>query len=111
MYSVYAYGDSKSYLLVDHEFWVINGDWQIKREDGKFFCVAPHATFQIDIHLAGYIDYDGDYNSTLERFRNGEGKHLNAIQEPIVEVISSPTSEFCKKKYYGIECDCSKCKR
>ena len=108
MYAVYAYGNNlDSLLLVDGDFWVINGAWQIERKDGKFFCVSPKSTFPIDIHLAGYISYDGDYNTTLERFRNGEGKRIEAVQEVVKEVVP----ELCKKKYYGIECSCSKCKR
>lgn len=109
-YAVYSDPKGESLLLVNENLWVINGDWQIEKRDGKFYCVAPHGTFEIDIHLAGYIDYDGDYNSTLNRFRDGEGTRiLQGVSEPepVVEVVH----EFCKKKYYGIDCFCSKCKR
>jgi hypothetical protein len=97
-----VYGrDYDSLLLVNSNLWVINGEWQIEKRNGLFFCQETNQ--QIDIKLLGYIDYDGDYNSTLERFRNGEGQHTSAT------VVAEP--EMCKKKYYGIECSCSKCKR
>jgi len=106
-HSVYGYGpDFKSLLLVDEGMWVINGSWQIEKKNEIFYCVAPHDTFPIDIRLLGYIDYDGSYNSTLRRFENGEGMHLSAEAKPAVEVVES---ELCKRKYYGIECSCSKC--
>lgn len=101
-YAVYGYeGRMESLLLVNSSFWVINGEWQISRANGLFFVEATGQ--QINIKLLGHIDYDGDYNSTLERFRSGEGIHTSA------EIKAEP--ELCKKKYYGIECSCSKCKR
>lgn len=108
-YAVYSDPSGESLLLVNDDLWVINGEWQIKKTDGKFYCLSPDGAHQIDIHLAGYIDWDGhDYNDTLNRFRNGEGTRiLHGITEPVVEVAP----ELCKRKYYGIECFCSKCKR
>ncbi len=96
-----VYGrDYDSLLLVTDSMWVINGEWQIEKRNGDFYCLETNQ--RLDIKLLGYIDYDGDYNSTLQRFRDGEGQHTSAaVAEP----------EFCKKKYYGIECSCSKCKR
>lgn len=105
-YAVYADLGGESLLLVNENLWVINGEWQIEKKDGKFYCVAPSSTYQIDIHLVGHIDYDGDYNSTLERFRNGEGTHTSVELQPVAQA-----PELCKRKYYGIECSCSKCKR
>lgn len=98
-YAVYGYGkDNDSLLLVSSSFWVINGEWQISRANGLFFVEVTGQ--QIDIKLLGHIDYDGDYNSTLERFRSGEGQHIS-------EEKTIP--ELCKRKYYGIDCSCSKC--
>lgn len=106
---VYGYkGNLDSLLLVD-DLWVINGEWQIEKRDGQFYCVSPKSTFRIDIQLLGSISYDGDYNSTLERFRNGEGFHVSAREEPLVEIAKEP--ELCKRKYYGIDCSCSKCNK
>lgn len=101
-YMVYGRPDDLdgSLLLVTDSFWVINGEWQISRANGLFFVEATGQ--QIDIKLLGHIDYDGDYNSTLNRFRDGEGEHIS--QTPTMP-------ELCKRKYYGIECSCSKCKR
>jgi len=108
-YAVYSDLKGESLLLVDGNLWVINGEWQIEKKDNKFYCVSPKSTFIIDIHLACYIDYDGDYNSTLNRFQAGEGVHLQQeANESELIVVLSP--ELCKKKYYGIECFCSKCK-
>lgn len=103
--AVYSSKNGNSLLLVTGSLWVVNGEWQLEEKDGVFYCVGPSSTNPIDIYLAGYIDYDGDYNSSLTRFQNGEGEHLNAKEEPPPIV-----PEFCKKKYYGIECSCSKCK-
>lgn len=109
-YAVYSDPTGESLLLVNENLWVINGAWQIETKDGKFYCISPNSTFLIDIHLAGYIDYDGDYNDALNRFKAGEGTHLiQKVNEPQPIVESVP--ELCKKKYYGIECFCSKCKR
>lgn len=108
-YSVYGYGkDYDSLLLVNSSFWVINGDWQLEKENGVF--IHPLNKTPLNIKLLGYIDYDGDYNSTLERFRRGEGKHI-ADEVQLVIPAAAPTPELCKRKYYGIECSCSKCKR
>lgn len=103
-YAVYSFKDCNSLLLVDGSLWVINGEWQIEKKDGVFYCVGPKSTYPIDIFLAGYIDYDGDYNSTLNRFLNGEGKRISAKEH-----LAEQATELCKKKYYGIECSCSKC--
>jgi hypothetical protein len=106
-YAVYGNGkDYNSLLLVTDSFWVVNGEWQISRANGLFF--VEFTGQQIDIKLLGHISYDGDYNSTLERFRNGEGEHISE-EKAIVEIVVQP--EMCKKKYYGIDCACSKCKR
>jgi hypothetical protein len=106
-YAVYGPEEgSDSLLLVNSHFWVINGEWQISRANGLFFVEATGQ--QINIKLLGYIDYDGDYNSTLERFRSGEGQHTSAPEVPVA-AVQEP--EICKRKYYGIECSCSKCKR
>lgn len=100
MYSVYSYGKHKdNLLLVDSNFWVINGEWYLEKKGDIF--LHPLTKDPIDVRLAGYIDYDGDYNTTLIRFQNGEGQHLS----------DTPVVELCKKKYYGIECSCFKCKR
>lgn len=90
-------------LLTTNTLWVINGDWQLEKIDGVF--VHPLTKGFIDLHLVGYIDYDGDYNRTLLRFQDGEGTHLPEENE-----LVTPVNEFCKKTYYGIECSCSKCK-
>ena len=104
MNAVYSYGkDRDHYLLVDANLWVINGEWQLKKKGDVF--LHPLTGEPIDIVLAGYIDYDGDYNSTLSRFRDGEGKHLDSKVEDVVLV----DLEFCKKQYYGIDCSCHKC--
>jgi hypothetical protein len=108
-HAVYSSKDGSSLLLVNDNLWVINGEWQIIKKDNVFYCVSPKSTFIIDIHLAGYIEYDGCYNSTLDRFRNGEGEHFSIKETPVIESVQVP--ELCKKKYYGIECFCSKCKR
>lgn len=114
-HAVYASKDGNSLLLVNENLWVINGAWQIIKRDGIFYCMSPNSTNPIDIHLAGYIEYDGCYNSTLSRFQNGKGEHISTIETPIIEIapvidaVQAP--ELCKKKYYGIECFCSKCKR
>jgi hypothetical protein len=106
IHAVYSSKDGRSLLLVNDNLWVINGHWQIIEKEGIFYCVSPKSTDPIDIYLAGYIDYDGDFNSTLNRFKNGEGERIST---PVIEAIQVP--ELCKKKYYGIECFCSKCKR
>jgi hypothetical protein len=107
-YAIYGYGkDDDSLLLVNSSFWVINGEWQLLLANGLFFVEATGQ--QINIKLLGHIDYDGDYNSTLERFRSGEGQHTSAEEKPVVEMTQSP--ELCKRKYYGIECSCSKCNK
>lgn len=106
-YAVYADPKGESLLLVNNDMWVVNGDWKLLLKADGFYCVSPKSVDRIDIHLAGYIDYDGDYNSTLNRFRAGEGHHiLHGVTAPVPEVVP----ELCKRKYYGIECSCSKCK-
>lgn len=113
-YEVYADSKGESLLLVNENLWVINGEWQIKKVDGLFYCMSPGGAHLIDIHLIGTIDYDGDYNSTLERFRSGEGTRiLKGVPEPVIEVkpVVEVVPELCKRKYYGIECSCSKCIR
>lgn len=108
IYSVYSYGKHKdNLLLVDHDLWVINGAWQLEKKDGVF--LHPLTKNPIDVSFVGYIDYDGDYNTTLNRFQNGEGQHLS--DKTAVTIIDTPIAELCKKKYYGIECSCFKCKR
>lgn len=107
-HAVYGYGkDNDLLLLVNSSFWVINGEWQISRSNGLFFVEVTGQ--QIDIKLLGHIDYDGNYNSTLERFRAGEGQHISTEEKPVVETVQP--SELCKRKYYGIECSCSKCNK
>lgn len=102
--NVYAYGKSKdSYLLVDSTLWVINGEWQLKKKGDVF--LHPLTSEPINIILVGNIDYDGDYNNTLSRFRNGEGQHFE------IEDIAPITLNFCKKQYYGIDCSCHKCEK
>lgn len=117
--AVYSSKSGDSLLLVDDNLWVINGLWQIIKENNIFYCLSPRGTYPIDIHLVGYIEYDGCYNSALSRFRNGEGEHLSIKETPVIESVeiqvqipeSVRAPELCKKKYYGIECFCSKCKR
>jgi hypothetical protein len=78
MYAVYSSGGNDSYLLVDYDSWVVNGHWYLEKKDDVF--LHPLTKKPIDVRLVGYIDYDGDYNSTLERFKNGEGKHLDTVE-------------------------------
>ena len=112
-YAVYGYGSNYSQmLLVTDSFWVVNGDWQFEKENGVF--LHPMNKTPIDLKLLGHIDYDGDYNSTLYRFSNGEGQHIKNEVKPvvIVEAVAVPEPELCKKKYYGLtDCTCSKCRK
>jgi len=102
---VYGYGeDYESLLLVDGD-WVVNGEWRLENKDGVF--LHPLDKTPIDVKLLGHIDYDGDYNNTLARFRNGEGQHIK--DEPVSPPVAK-APEMCKRKYYGIDCDCSKCR-
>jgi hypothetical protein len=79
-------------LLVDSSWWVINGEWQLEKKDNVF--LHPLTKEPIEIHLLGYIDYDGDYNNTLMRFENGEGRHLPDETAP--PVIKEIVNEICK---------------
>lgn len=103
-HAIYSDKNRSSLLLVTNDLWVINGNWQIEKKNEVFYCISPHGTFAIDIYLAGYIDYNGDYNDSLARFQNGEGEHYNIS-------IEKPIAELCKKQYYGIDCSCSKCNK
>lgn len=109
--SVYcAHNDEDHLLLVDHALVVINGEWQLRKTDDGF--MVSFTKQRINIRLLGHIIYDGDYNRTLRRFRNGEGKHFSDEPAQIVQpVIEEIVNEICKKKYYGIACSCAKCKR
>lgn len=109
--SVYcAHNDKEHLLLVDASLVVINGEWQLEKIDGGF--AVSFTKERINIRLLGHIIYDGNYNRTLRRFQNGEGIHLpdeaSQIVQPVIEEI---VNEICKKKYYGIDCSCIKCKR
>lgn len=104
-YAVYGKDGNQSLLLVTSSLWVINGDWQLTKAGDVF--LHPLTGGPIDIKLLGYIEYDGDYSSTLTRFANGEGRRVTAEVEPKTE----PVFELCKKQYYGIDCSCTKCKR
>lgn len=103
-------------LLVDSDWYVINGDWVLEKKGDVF--LHPLTKKPIDIRLLGYIDYDGDYNKTLIRFENGEGTHISDLAARLsknqinnITEKEIPMVEFCKKQYYGIDCSCTKCER
>jgi hypothetical protein len=61
--NVYQMGDDPDHLLlVDADDVVINGEWHLSYARERNY---PHT-------LVGNIDYEGNYNDSLVRFRNGE---------------------------------------
>ena len=65
---------------------------------------AGIASNRLDICLTLEPGHGDSYRQAQLTGFGGEGEHLS-----VKEQLPEQTTELCKKKYYGIECSCSKC--